>query len=51
MWVHGRVTGLRGHVSGQLVVVARIGGHPLGGHACRRDERLSHAHSHGDDIS
>lgn len=32
-------------------VEAWKGGHSLGRHVRRRDERLSHAHGHGDDIS
>lgn len=49
--VDGRVGGLRGDVRGQLRVEAWVGGYPLGCHADRRDERLSHVHRHGDDIS
>lgn len=51
LWVDGVVAALWDHVSGQLGVEACKGGHPLRGQAGGRDERLGHAHGHGDDVS
>lgn len=49
LWV-GRGVSLWGDVSMKLGVKAWIGGHSLGWQASRRDERLGHAHGHGNDI-
>lgn len=49
-WVDGGVTGLGGHGTRHLGVEARIGDHALVGQACGGDERLGHAHGHGDHV-
>lgn len=49
--VDGGVTSLWGNGTRHLWVKAWIGDHPLVGQASGRDERLGHAHGHGDDVS
>lgn len=49
-WVDGGVTSLWGNGTRHLWVKAWIGDHPLGGQASGRDERLGHAHGHGDHV-
>lgn len=50
-WVDRGVCRLWGHLRGELRMVAWKGRHPLSGKARRWDERLGHAHGHGDDVS